>query len=176
MFFIFHTLQDVGESKPDIERLISEYSKALMRLCYMFLKDAHIAEEAAWDTLYRAYRGYSRFRGESSEKTWITKIAINVCKNYMRKASYKEVAGSDYISLSYASEEEALAEFRGLEAIELLNSVFSLPEKYRQVILLRYYEQMSVAEISKILKEKQNTISVRIRRAQDLLKEVLKEE
>jgi RNA polymerase sigma-70 factor, ECF subfamily len=176
MFFIFHALQDIALNEPDIERLISEYSKGLVRLCYMLLKDVHLAEEAAWDTLYRAYRGYSRFRKESIEKTWITKIAINVCKNYMRKASYKELADSDYISLNYASNHESLAEFRSLEAVELLNSVHALPEKYRQVILLRYYEQMSIVEISKLLNEKQNTISVRIRRAQDLLKQALKEE
>jgi RNA polymerase sigma-70 factor, ECF subfamily len=142
----------------------------------MILKDAHLAEEAAWDTLYRAYKRYNQFRGESSEKTWISQIAINVCKNYMRKASYKEIASNEYISLNYAPEDEAVVEFRSEESIELLNAVYSLPEKYKQVILLRYYEQMSVSEVSKVLKEKENTISVRIRRAHTMLKEELKED
>lgn len=173
MFFILPTAQ---ESKPDIDRLIAEYSKSLTRLCYLILKDVHLAEEAAWDALYKAYKGYHQFRGNSSEKTWITQIAINVCRSYMRKSSYKEITCNDYISLSYASESEAIAEFRTEESLALLNAVFNLPIKYRQVILLRYYQEMSVSEISKVLNEKENTISVRIKRAHSMLKEVLKED
>jgi len=173
MFFVFQIAQ---EDKADIDYLINEYSKNLTKLCYMFLKDVHLAEEAAWDALYKAYRGYNRFRGDSSEKTWITRIAINVCKSYMRKSSYKEITCSDYISLAFASEDEASVEFKSDDSLALLNAVYGLPMKYKQVILLRYYEQFSVSEISKMLKEKENTISVRIKRAQAMLKEVLKED
>jgi DNA-directed RNA polymerase specialized sigma24 family protein len=82
MFFILPTAQEV---KPDIERLINEYSKSLMRLCYMFLKDVHLAEEATWEAFYKAYKGYSRFRGDSREKTWITQIAISSRCFYFRR-------------------------------------------------------------------------------------------
>ncbi len=171
---MFFTLTTVQEYEPDIDRLITEYSKSLTRLCYLILKDVHLAEEAAWEALYKAYKGYNRFRGDCSEKSWISQIAINVCKSYMRKSSYKAIT-SDYISLNYASEEETAYEFQNQESLELLNAVYSLPLKYKQVILLRYYQQMSVTDIAKILKEKENTISVRIRRAHDMLKKILKE-
>lgn len=173
---MFFTLQMSQENEPDIDRLIAEYSKSLTRLCYMILKDVHLAEEAAWDALYKAYRGFNRFRGESCEKTWITQIAINVCKSYMRKSSYKEITCSDYISLAYASDDQLSSEFVSDESLALLNAVYGLPVKYRQVILLRYYQELSVSEISKILKEKANTISVRIKRANEMLKEILKED
>ncbi|MFA6940249.1 MAG: sigma-70 family RNA polymerase sigma factor [Clostridiaceae bacterium] len=172
---MFFTLITAQESKPDIDRLIAEYSKSLTRLCYLMLKDVQLSEEAAWEALYKAYKGYGKFRGGSSEKTWISKIAINVCKSYMRKPSYKEIT-SDYISLSYASEDEEAYEFRSEESLALLNAVYRLPIKYKQVILLRYYQQMGVSEIAKILKEKENTISVRIKRAHVMLKEKLKED
>ena len=109
---MFFTFQMSHEKEPDIDRLITEYSKSLTRLCYMILKDVHLAEEAAWDALYKAYRGYNRFRGESCEKTWITQIAINVCRSYMRKSSYKEITSSNFISLAYASEDQLSSEFR----------------------------------------------------------------
>jgi len=173
---MFFTLQMSQEDEPDIDRLITEYSKSLTRLCYMILKDIHLAEEAAWDALYKAYRGYNRFRGESCEKTWITQIAINICKSYMRKSSYKEITGGDYISLAYASDDKLSSEFSSDESLALLNAVYSLPVKYRQVILLRYYQELSVSEISNVLKEKANTISVRIKRANEMLREVLKED
>lgn len=173
MFLDLHT---PTEHKADIDRLINEYSKNLMRLCYMILKDIHLAEEAAWDTLYKAYKGYNNFKGNSSEKTWITRIAINVCRSYMRKPSYREIKNSSYISLNYASEDEASAEFRSEESIALLNAVYNLNEKYKQVILLHYYQQMSIAEVAEILNEKENTISVRLKRAHSMLKEMLKED
>ncbi|MDP4088220.1 MAG: sigma-70 family RNA polymerase sigma factor [Bacillota bacterium] len=172
MFFV---LQPAQSEKPDIARLIENYSKELTRLCYLILKDVHLAEEAAWDTLYKAYRGHSRFRGGSSEKTWITRIAINVCKSYMRKASYRENSGGS-IPLDYVSDDQARAEYCSDEALELLNAVYALPVKYKQVILLKYYQQLTVSEISKVLKEKENTISVRLKRAHDMLKEALKED
>lgn len=142
----------------------------------MILKDEQLAEEAAFDTLYKVYKNYKSFRGDSSEKTWITRIAINTCKSYMRKASYKEIAAGNYISLAYASEEELAEPFRSDESIALLNAVYSLPMKYKKVILLRYYQEMKVCEIAKVLKEKENTISVRIKRAKEMLKELLKED
>lgn len=172
MAFVLPTEQD----KPDIERLISEYSKNLTRLCYLLLKDVHLAEDATWDALYRIYKGYNHFKRDCSEKTWVTQIAVNVCKSYMRKSSYKAITNSDFISLIYASEDEVVTEFHSEESLELLNAVYMLPLKYRQVILLRYYQQMRVCEISKILNEKENTISVRILRAHALLKESLKED
>lgn len=173
MFFILPPAQN---EKPDINRLINDYSKNLMRLCYLYLKDYHLAEDAVQDSLIRAYIKYYTFSNQSSEKTWITRIAINVCKNYMRKASYRELAGSDSILSGFASNDESTKEYRDEDSILLLNAVYSLPEKYRQVILLYYYQGLNTSEISKILKEKEGTISVRLKRARDLLKEILKEE
>jgi len=172
MFFALTTAQ---KSKPDMEKLIEKYSKILTRLCYLILKDTQLAEDAAWETLYKTYKGYSKFRGDSSEKTWISQIAINVCKSYMRKPSYKEII-SGSISLNYTSEDEEYYVFKSEESLALLNAVYSLPIKYKQVILLRYYQEISVSDIAKILKEKENTISVRIKRAHIMLKEKLKED
>lgn len=172
---MFFTLETPSETKPDIVRLIDEYSKSLTRLCYMILKDVHLAEDAAWETIYKAYKNYSSFRKESNEKTWITRIAINVCKNYMRKSSHKKFVSSDCVPLSYASEDELTVEFRDDESLALLNAVYNLPGKYRQVILLHYYAQMSVSEISDLLHEFENTISVRLNRAHAQLKKSLME-
>ena len=85
----------------------------------MILKDEQLAEEAAFDTLYKAYKNYSSFRGQSSEKTWINSIAINTCKSYMRKSSYMELLAGNYISLAYASEEDVAEPFRSDESIAL---------------------------------------------------------
>lgn len=174
MFFDLFIYED--DENVDMERLVDKYSKNLMRLCYLYLKDYHLAEDAVQETFIKAYTKYSTFKRNSSEKTWITKVAINVCKNYMRKSSYKEVSSNESITLFYDSNKENETLYRDDEFIELLNAVYNLPEIYKQVILLYYYEGFTIAEISSILKQKEGTIAVRLKRGRDMLKDILKEE
>lgn len=74
------------ESELDLERVITEYGDSLLRMCFLYLKDIHLAEDAVQDTLIKAYLNYGKFRKDSSEKTWIVRIGINVCKNYLRSS------------------------------------------------------------------------------------------
>lgn len=173
MFFMLSLIQN---DKPDINRLIDSYSKNFMRLCYLYLKDYHLAEDAVQETLTKAYVKYNTFNNDSDEKTWITRIAINVCKNYLRKSSNKELPSDERVLLSFASNEEWDASYRDEDSILLLNAIYSLPEIYKQVILLYYYQNLKTIEISKMLKQKEGTISIRLMRAKKLLKEFLKEE
>ena len=62
-------------SAADLERLMEEYGTGLLRLCALHLGDAALAEDAAQETLLRAWRRYGTFRGEAAERTWITAIA-----------------------------------------------------------------------------------------------------
>lgn len=160
--------------KNDIDRLIEDHSQHLSRLCYILLKDYHFAQDAVQETIYKAYLKYGSFKGKSSEKTWITSIAINICKNYARKASYSELS-FDCVTLEYISN-DAAEEYINSESIDLLNLIYNLPYIYKQVIILHYYEDMTVREIAKVLKQKENTISVRLKRAKEMLKLDLEED
>ena len=71
-------------SAADLERLMEEYGTGLLRLCALHLGDAALAEDAAQETLLRAWRRYGTFRGEAAERTWITAIALNVCRDLLR--------------------------------------------------------------------------------------------
>lgn len=71
-------------SAADLERLMEEYGTGLLRLCALQLGDAALAEDAAQETLLRAWRKYGTFRGEAAERTWITAIALNVCRDLLR--------------------------------------------------------------------------------------------
>ena len=64
-----------------LERMIRDYGDALLRTCYLYLKDYHLAEDAVQETLIKAMKHYGGFRHHSDEKTWLTRIAINCCKN-----------------------------------------------------------------------------------------------
>lgn len=173
MFFIFSTFND---DKISMEDLIEKYSKELMKLCYLYLKDYQLAEDAVQDTLIKIYRKYNTFRKESNEKTWVTKIAINTCKNYTRKSYYKQEYMEENLELFLKEDTENLLSSRDEDALNLLNAVYNLPEVYKEVILLYYYKEYSIKEIAEILREKQGTIGVRLKRGRDALKEMVKED
>ena len=65
-----------------IERLITQYQTSLLRLCYVQLQDQALAEDAVQETFLKAYKGFDSFRGDSSEKTWLTRIAVNTCRDF----------------------------------------------------------------------------------------------
>lgn len=168
MFFNLFWSTPLERQEPDIERLMDTYSTQLTRLCYLYLKDYQLAQEAVQDALYRAYKKYSTFRSASSEKTWVTAIAMNICRDYLRRPFSREFVDSETVELT-ADREPGL--YTGADSVELLNLVYTLPVEYKEVVLLRYYQGFTVKEIGKMLQEKPNTISARLRRAMELLRQ-----
>ena len=71
-------------TKEKIEQLINDYGNSIFRMCFLYLKDYHLAEDATQDTFIKAMYSYNSFQNQSSEKTWLIQIAINICKNMMR--------------------------------------------------------------------------------------------
>ena len=67
-----------------IRRMIGEHQTALLRLCYLYLHDVHLAEDAVQETFIKAYRTLDTFRSASSEKTWLTRIAMRTCCDMRR--------------------------------------------------------------------------------------------
>ena len=72
-----------------IEKLILQYQTPLLRLCYVQLQDQALAEDAVQETFLKAYKGFASFRGDSSEKTWLTRIAVNTCRDFQRGGWFK---------------------------------------------------------------------------------------
>ena len=69
MLILFQSTPDASSGRePDIDRLIDCYSQSLTRLCYLYLKDEQLAQEAVQDTLYRAYQNTIRFREKTRKK------------------------------------------------------------------------------------------------------------
>ena len=162
---------------PDLEKMMAQYGDGLLRLCFMYLRDYQLAEDALQETFIRAYTKYHTFKGQSSEKTWITRISINVCKSLMRKRSFKEIASDempeDPDTPVPSTEEEALENTRN-EA--LYRAVLGLSPIYREVILLFYYGQFQISEVAKILKVPEGSVKARLFRARAQLAELVKED
>ena len=157
------------EGDPDglMRRLIRQYGASISRMCFLYLRDRHLAEDAVQDTFLKVFRHWSQFQGRSDEKTWIVRIAINVCKNYLRGSWWKRIDA-----------EKALMNIPAGEAAHpaddtLVLEVMRLPPKYREAILLHYYQGLGIHEVAGALKLPESTVYTRLSRARDILKKKL---
>lgn len=155
------------DRKPDFQRIVTEYGDSLLRMCYLYLRDVHLAQDAVQETFLKVHRHYASFRGNASEKTWIIRIAVNVCKNTMRGHWWRHVDID-------ASLQEIIGEEPALPDDTLLIEIMKLPPRYREVILLFYYQEMKIREIAEALGTPESTVAVRLKRARERLRPALK--
>ncbi len=150
------------------ERLVEQYQEDVLRTCFLYLRDKTLAEDATQETFLKVYRSLDAFRGESSEKTWILKIAMHACYDINHSGWFRfmnrHVTPETLPEPCAASAEEDLA---------LAAAVMELPRKLREVILLRYYQQLNVSEIARALHLSHSSVSGRLRRGRERLKKAL---
>lgn len=152
----------------ELERLVLQYQQSLLRTCFLYLRDRTLAEDAVQETFLKAYRSLASFRGECSEKTWLMKIAMNTCCDLRRAHRLRSIDPRRIPDLlPQAAEPFAPAEE------ELVTQVIQLPRKLREVILLYYYQDMTVTEISVSLGISQSSVSGRLKRARGKLRALL---
>ena len=81
--------EDKKLDEMELQRMLEVYGNDVLRLCTLYLKDRHLAEDALQETFIKVWQKYHTYLGQANEKTWIMRIAINVCKNYLRTAWIK---------------------------------------------------------------------------------------
>ena len=151
-----------------IERLITQYQKPLLRLCYVQLHDKTLAEDAVQETFLKACNGLGTFRGESSEKPWLTRIAMNVCRDYQRGSWFKHTDRSITPDMLQIGEVQP-----DTEDMDLSLAVMKLPRKLREAVLLYYYQDMGTEEMAKALGITQSTVSYRLQKGREKLRKLL---
>ena len=166
---ILHRDMTDAQREQELISLMAQHKTQLMRMAYLYLGDLFLAEEAVQDTFIKAYAHLERFRGESSAETWLMRIAINTCKDLRRTAWFRHREKSAPL--------EALPE-RGAEDVyaddTVLRAVMALSVKDKQVILLRYYQEMTVPEVARVLSISVASATSRLNRAKAHLRAALK--
>ena len=151
-----------------IEELIRLYQVPLLRLCYVQLQDKALAEDAVQETFLKAYKGFALFRGDCSEKTWLTHIAVNTCRDYQRGSWFKHTDRSITPDMLQIGEVQP-----DTEDMDLSLAVMKLPRKLREAVLLYYYQDMGTEEMAKALGITQSTVSYRLQKGQEKLRKLL---
>ncbi|NLL95924.1 MAG: sigma-70 family RNA polymerase sigma factor [Clostridiaceae bacterium] len=162
-----------SEMTNEITRLVEEYGNDVLRIATVILKSKELAEDVYQETFLRVVRSYSSYRRESSEKTWIISIAVNVCRDYMRSAWKRRViVTDDFLTYSSDNDTEDIIEKRS-ERQALINAILKLPDKYREIIHLYYYQEMGIKDISDILRIPGGTVKSRLFKARALLHDMI---
>ena len=154
-----------------LERLMKEYGDSVFRMCFLYLKDYQLAEDATQETFIKAAKAYEQFQNHSTEKTWLIRIAINSCKSIMRTHWFQNMRNQ--IRDTSLDEKTDLFETM-LEKDSLSRAIMKLPQSDRQMILLYYYQELSLKEISEIIEKPVNTVNQKLYRARQRLKIMLK--
>ena len=152
-------------SEAEAERAIGCYADTVRRICFMHLKKSEDVEDAFQEVFLKYILHDKEFESHAHEKAWLIRVAINACRDMLRNPFRKRVCSIEdvYIEPSIMPGSED----------ELLNCVLGMPDKYRDVIYLFYYEGYSAVEIAAIMHRKENTIYTWLDRARKQLKRQL---
>jgi RNA polymerase sigma-70 factor (ECF subfamily) len=139
----------------------------IYRIAFTYCKNNHDADDITQEVFHRWLKCKKDFDGDEHLKAWLIRVTVNVSKNLLRSAWFRKTADiSEYENL--CAEEQAQP--------EIYHAVLSLPEKYRSVVILYYYEEYKIGEIAKILRRTETAVQTQLQRARTMLKQKLKED
>ncbi len=159
--------------KENFEKIVSEHQRSIYNLCYRFLGNHEDASEAMQKTFLKAYEKLDTFKGMSSIKTWIYRIGLNVCKNHLRDR--KHTVELD-VNKAYPTDRDDPVQnvIQNEKRQALFKALSELPDKQRETVFLRIYENHTFSEISGITGQSVNSLKVNFHHGLKKLKKILK--
>jgi RNA polymerase sigma factor (sigma-70 family) len=167
--------------KQDRDRLLSaamdEYGHYLIRLAYAFLKDKSKAEDIVQEVFIRYYLHLEKFEGRSSVKTYLYRITVNECHNYFRSWSYRMMELTNFTNYLLVNKQTPEQELMKQESTKhMAEMINQLPLKYKEIVWLYYYAELSIQEIADVVNCPVNTVKTRLARGRKLARISLSEE
>jgi len=150
-------------------QVVEEYGNKLLRTCYLILKDKEEAEDVVQEALIRVFQKLNTFKENSGLYTWIYTIALNLCRDRLRRKKELLVVEDEWVG---SDDVESHVE-KNIDRELLRKELFEINPTYREALVLFYFDDFSVKEIAEILEEKEGTIKSRLSRGRNILKEKL---
>ena len=152
-------------SEWEANRAIDRYADLVRRVCMIHLKN-HADTEDIFQTVFLKYvTSTTEFESEEHEKAWFIRVTINACKDLLRSFFRSRIVSLDDL---LEQPDQVPEDHR-----EVLEAVLALPDKYRDVVYLHYYEGYTAPEIGTILHKNPNTVYTLLTRARDELRKML---
>ena len=165
-------MQKENNHKPSVEEVLHTYSDMIYRLAYARTMNSYDAEDITQNVFLKYMKHADGLLEEEHRKAWLITVTVNEAKSFLTSAwNRKKVAMEE----NYDAVDERNP-FAKAEQEDIFAYVGKLPEKYRIIIHLFYYEQLSILEICNILKKKESTVKSQLHRAREILKKSVKRE
>jgi RNA polymerase sigma-70 factor (ECF subfamily) len=149
--------------------IVQRWQRRLINLAWRFCRDRSTAEDMAQEAFVRAFRALHTFRGEAAFSTWMMTVAMNSYRSWLRDQGPLPVQAD--LERTVARERDPLAGLQHEErASAVRNMVRTLPPRYREALVLFYFEEMNLAETARILGIAAGTLKARLHRGRALLK------
>ena len=158
-----------------VERLIEQYGQEVYKIAYFYMKETQLAEDIFQEVFYKVIKNYHKFNHQSSEKTWLIRMTINTCKDMLRTSWIKSVTTFGDLQDSENEYEKPYDIEKKETNKELYELIQRLPQKYKEILLLFYYKDLTYEEISEILQIPEGTVRSRLSRAREKLKKMMNE-
>ena len=150
-----------------LEQVIERHGKSVYAAAYSLLRQREDAEDVLQDTLLRYHMSKQDFASERHLRAWLLRLAINRAKDLLKAARRRDTE---------LTEDVAELAFPEPESRRVFEAVLALPESYRIVVHLHYYEDYSVREIAAALRLTQTAVKTRLSRARAMLRQTLGDE
>lgn len=152
-------------SESEVNRAVERYADLVQRVCFYHLKNRADTEDVFQNVFMKYMLHDEPFLSEEHEKAWLIRVTVNACKDLLKSFFRRSVVSLETL---YEIPVEVSESHR-----EVLEAVLSLPDKYKDVIYLHYYEGYSALEIGAICGKKENTVYSLLSRGRGMLKERL---
>ncbi|WP_161993056.1 sigma-70 family RNA polymerase sigma factor [Sediminibacillus terrae] len=157
-----------------LKELMASYSQKVFLLAYSFVQDHGMAEDISQEVFIKCYQNLNQYRGEASLSTWLYRITANTSKDVLRKNKLAILMQPwQFFEAFKRSESPEVSYLKQDQREEVLQSIFSLPIKYREILILYYFHEQKVEEIAVSLAINSNTVRTRLVRGRERLKQVL---
>lgn len=166
-------------SSETVEKLYQMYCDAVYRIGVVYMGNEQEAYDIVQDVFLKLLCHPRQFQDEQHEKAWILRTAINQCKDQLKSHwRKKRVSWSEYQegAACFAENSDSSMGPRWEERQVIMDAVLQLPEHYKEVILLHYYEGYKTEEIARVMHRNPSTVRSRLQKARECLKKILKEE
>ena len=154
---------DNEQLKSKFEAKYNQYGKMLYKIAFLYFGNSYDAEDALQEVFIKLMYDAPSFKDNNHEKAWLIRVTQNKCKDMLKSSSNKNTSIDD-IELSDFVKTESDSQ------LDVIKQVVSLPAKYKTAIILHYYYDYSVSEISKTLQISHSAVKMRLKRGREILK------
>ncbi|MEH7333875.1 sigma-70 family RNA polymerase sigma factor [Neobacillus drentensis] len=163
---------DTEDKEALIDEIMNRYGQEVLKLVFSYVNNRAVAEDLTQDIFVKCYQSLHTYSGKAKLRTWLWRIAINHCKDFLKSWYNKNVVITEEEPINNTTQKELVEQtiIQKEEDDQLIAAIMKLPIKYREAIYLYYYEELPIKEIAQLTEVGDNTVKTRLRRAKELLK------